>query len=48
MGWISAEMMRSRNSGAFDNYGEMLYAESRDAIHWTKPELGQLSFEGSK
>lgn len=25
----------------------LAYAESPDAIHWTKPELGQLSFEGS-
>lgn len=25
----------------------LAYAESDDAIHWTKPELGQLSFEGS-
>ena len=24
------------------------YAESRDGIHWTKPELGQHEFNGSK
>jgi len=24
------------------------YAESRDGVHWTKPELGLLEFEGSK
>ena len=24
------------------------YAESRDGIHWTKPELGVVQFEGSK
>jgi hypothetical protein len=24
------------------------YAESRDGIHWTKPELGQVEFRGSK
>ncbi|MCH2124113.1 MAG: hypothetical protein MK165_04940 [Pirellulaceae bacterium] len=24
------------------------YAESRDGIHWTKPELGLVEFEGSK
>jgi len=26
----------------------LAYAESEDAVHWKKPELGQLSFEGSK
>lgn len=25
----------------------LAYAESEDALHWTKPELNQLSFEGS-
>ncbi len=25
----------------------LAYAESDDAIHWSKPELGQVSFEGS-
>ena len=24
------------------------YAESRDGIHWTKPELGLFEFNGSK
>ena len=27
MSWISAEMMKERSHGPFDNYGEMLYAE---------------------
>eukprot|EP00955_Chlamydomonas_euryale_P102713 365441-Chlamydomonas_euryale.AAC.3 len=31
MSWISSEMMRGRNSGPFDNYGEMLYAEGLEA-----------------
>lgn len=26
----------------------LAYAESEDAVHWTKPILGQLSFEGSR
>lgn len=31
MSWISQEMMRDRTSGPFDNYGEMLYAESLES-----------------
>jgi len=31
MSWISSEMMRERNHGVFDNYGEMLYAEGLEA-----------------
>jgi hypothetical protein len=31
MSWISAEMMRERGPGPYDNYGEMLYAEGLDA-----------------
>jgi len=26
----------------------LAYAESTDGVHWTKPHLGQLSFEGSR
>ncbi|GFR40398.1 hypothetical protein Agub_g950 [Astrephomene gubernaculifera] len=33
MSWISAEMMRGRGAGgAFDNYGEMLYAEGVESL----------------
>ncbi|KAF6256830.1 hypothetical protein COO60DRAFT_1656523 [Scenedesmus sp. NREL 46B-D3] len=32
MSWISSEMMRDRSSGPFVNYGEMLYAESLEAM----------------
>jgi hypothetical protein len=32
MSWISSEMMRDRSSGPFENYGEMLYAESLEAM----------------
>jgi hypothetical protein len=32
MSWISAEMMKQRNSGPYENYGEMLYAESLEGI----------------
>lgn len=32
MSWISSEMMRDRTSGPYDNYGEMLYAESLEAL----------------
>lgn len=28
--------------------GRTCYAESVDGVHWTKPELGLYSFEGSK
>jgi len=32
MSWISQEMMRQRNSGPYENYGEMLYAESLEGL----------------
>lgn len=33
MSWISAEMMRGRGAnGAYDNYGEMLYAEGVESL----------------
>lgn len=32
MSWISSEMMRDRGAGPFDNYGEMLYAESLESL----------------
>ncbi|GBF97125.1 hypothetical protein Rsub_10136 [Raphidocelis subcapitata] len=32
MSWISAEMMKQRTSGPYENYGEMLYAESLEGI----------------
>ena len=32
MSWISSEMMRDRSAGPFDNYGEMLYAESLESL----------------
>jgi len=34
------------NSGAHPPY--YCYAESRDGVHWTKPELGIVEFRGSK
>lgn len=48
MSWISSEMMRDRSAGPFDNYGEMLYAESleslarkRDKVSWVWREGGR-------
>ena len=32
MSWISQAMMRERTSGPYENYGEMLYAESLEGI----------------
>eukprot|EP00879_Flechtneria_rotunda_P016181 GHRR01016925.1.p1 GENE.GHRR01016925.1~~GHRR01016925.1.p1 ORF type:complete len:770 (+),score=302.29 GHRR01016925.1:355-2664(+) len=32
MSWISSEMMKERSSGSFGNYGQMLYAESMEAL----------------
>jgi hypothetical protein len=32
MSWISQEMMRQRTSGPYENYGEMLYAESLEGL----------------
>ena len=34
-------------SGEF-NHGVVCYAESGDGIHWNKPELGLVEFNGSK
>lgn len=31
-----------------DNWRPMCYAESVDGVHWTKPELGLVDFNGSK
>ena len=33
---------------AWDNDAFLCYAESRDGIHWDKPNLGIVEFEGSK
>jgi len=37
-------------AGAGDNIiqGPICYAESDDGVHWTKPDLGQVLFNGSK
>lgn len=40
MSWISSEMMRDRSSGPFDNYGEMLYAESLEALARKRDKVG--------
>lgn len=32
MSWVSQEMMAGRTAGGFENYGEMLYAESLEAM----------------
>lgn len=47
MSWISAEMMRERTHGPFDNYGEMLYAEAIEstAIKKSKAALMRAEME---
>jgi len=43
--WYAATMLHGLpREGAI----RLAYAESRDGIHWDKPELGRISFEGSK
>lgn len=39
MSWISAEMMRERTNGPFENYGEMLYAEGLEATAIRKSKV---------
>ena len=39
MSWISSEMMRDRGSGPFGNYGQMLYAESLEAMERRKEKV---------
>lgn len=41
MSWVSQEMMRNRTAGPFDNYGEMLYAESLEALQRKKQKVWQ-------
>ena len=41
MSWISAEMMRERTNGPFENYGEMLYAEGLEATAIRKSKVGR-------
>ncbi len=43
MSWISAEMMRERSSGAYDNYGEMLYAEGLEVMARRRDRVRQLA-----
>jgi hypothetical protein len=47
MSWISSDMMRDRSAGPFDNYGEMLYAESLESLarkrDKVRPKCRQLS-----
>jgi hypothetical protein len=40
MSWISSEMMRDRSAGPFDNYGEMLYAESLESLARKRDKVG--------
>jgi hypothetical protein len=42
MSWISSEMMRDRSSGPFENYGEMLYAESLEAMQRKREKVRVL------
>lgn len=41
MSWISSEMMRDRSAGPFDNYGEMLYAESLESLARKRDKVGE-------
>lgn len=41
MSWISSEMMRDRSAGPFDNYGEMLYAESLESLARKRDKVGR-------
>jgi hypothetical protein len=45
MSWISAEMMRERTHGPFDNYGEMLYAEALESTAIKKSKVALMKAE---
>ncbi len=45
LGW---EMLSKDNSKHTTNAISLCYAESRDGIHWEKPNLGICEYEGSK
>eukprot|EP00878_Enallax_costatus_P029279 GHUV01031729.1.p1 GENE.GHUV01031729.1~~GHUV01031729.1.p1 ORF type:complete len:246 (+),score=86.04 GHUV01031729.1:1192-1929(+) len=45
MSWISSEMMRDRGSGPFGNYGQMLYAESLEAMERRKEKIERRKVE---
>jgi hypothetical protein len=41
-------MWYSTNTNTFERNMNIAYAESEDGVHWTKPELGIVEFNGSK
>jgi hypothetical protein len=43
MSWISQEMMRDRTSGPFENYGEMLYAESIEGLARKRERVSRVA-----
>jgi len=42
------DLYRMYYLGYPDKANYSCYAESKDGIHWTKPELGLIEFKGSK
>lgn len=48
MYYIAAELTNEDGTELSSRPLYACYAESRDGVHWTKPELGLFEFEGSK
>ncbi len=48
MYYIAADLTSADGSKMASHPAFACYAESRDGIHWTKPELGLFAFAGSK
>ena len=48
LGWHFVQKGKKVTDGEEDHPPVVCYAESRDGIHWTKPNLGLCDFRGSK
>lgn len=48
MYYRGADVVYTRDSYRDTHHDLTCYAESRDGIHWTRPELGLFAFDGSK
>jgi len=46
--WVSQEMMRERTPGPYQNYGEMLYAESIEGIIRRRQRVGRGAGVGGR
>ena len=48
MYYRGADVVYTRDAYRDTHHDLTCYAESRDGIHWTRPELGLFAFKGSK